>query len=356
MPMPEGAQLDFGYSPILTNIGLNFLPKLDQFIGPQIFPSVPVASPVGIYNVWNMGDFLRRNGKEIANYEAVPLGGFSTGQQTYNVKNWGVGTPYTNRDLANARRGGMSDQAFKNGKARWVTTQGVLEKEFRVKTLIETTANWSTTIAGVVSAPSGVQFIQWDQAASTPIDDVLLWKRKMRMLTGYTPNSMVIPETVMLALMKNSQIQARVNIGWTGAGMDKPVQISYEHIKNLFGLDNLWVPLGVYNSAAEGQPDVIVDIWAQKQMWLGYVSKTVSIDEPSAGYDFSWTGDTSEGIPGGLTGEGPQNFGAVKNDKGLFVRQYLDQPRAATVIEGMIWSQPNVVGAALGMTWTAAVA
>lgn len=355
MPQPEGAQLDFGYSPILTGVGLNFLPKIDQYIGPKIFPTVPVASPVGIYNVWKMGDFLRRNGKEIANYEVVPLGGFATGQQTYNVTNWGVGTPYTARDLAHARRGGMSDQAFKNAKARWVTTQGVLEKEFRVQALIQTTANWTTTIAGVNSGPSSVQFVRWDQAAATPVDDVLLWKRKMRLLTGYTPNSMVIPESVILALKKNAQIQDRVKVSLTGDNGQRPVQITNDHIKALLELENMWVPTGVYNSAAEGQTDVITDIWTQTIMWLGYVTSSPSPEEPSAGYDFAWTGDVSEGIPGGLTGEGPQNFGAVKNDQGLFIREYMDLPRAARVIEGMIWSSPNVVGAALGMTWTAAI-
>lgn len=355
MPQPEGGQLDFGYNPILTSIGLNYLPKLDQYIGPDIFPSVGVASPVGTYNVWKMGDFLRRNGKEIANYEAVPLGGFSTGQQTYSVKNWGVGTPYTARDLANARRGGMSDQAFRNGKARWVTTQGVLEKEFRVQALIQTPGNWSTTIAGVASGPTALQFVKWDQAAATPVDDVLLWKRKMRLLTGFAPNSMVIPELVMLALKKNAQVQDRVKVSLTGDNNRNPVKITDDHIKALLELDNLWVPTGVYNSAAEGQADVLADIWTYNIMWLGYVTRTPSMEDPSAGYDFAWTGDTSEGVPGGLTGEGPQNFGAVKNDKGLFIREYPDLPRAAIVIEGMIWSQPNVVGAALGMTWTAAI-
>lgn len=358
MPMPEGAQLDFGFSPILTNVGLNFLPSLDQYIGDQIFPTVPVASPAGTYNIWKQDDFLRRNGKEIANYEAVPLGGFATGQGNYSVKNWGVGTPWTNKDLANARRGGMTDQAFKNGKVRWTTTQGVLEKEFRVQTLVQTTANWTTTIAGVTSAPNPTtQFIQWDQAASTPVDDVKLWKRNMRLLTGFTPNSMVIPETVMLQLEKNAQIQDRVKVALTGANNGAPIQITYTHIQVLFQLENLWVPTGVYNTAAEGQTAVYADIWAQKTMWLGYVSKAVSMDEPSAGYSFAWTGSVTDGLPADIpAGEGPQMMGATMNDKGLFVREYPDLPRGAMVIEAMLWASPNVVAASLGMTWTAAVA
>jgi hypothetical protein len=357
MPQPEGSELNFGFSPILTNIGVNYLPKLEQYVGRNIFPVVPTASPVGTYNVWEMGDFLRRNGKEIANYEAVPLGGFATTQRTFSVRNWGVGTPYTARDLADARRGGMSDQKFKNGKARWVTTQGVLELEFRVRDFVQTAANWTTTIAGVTSGPSASQFIQWDQAASTPVDDVLKWKRNMRLLTGFEPNTMVIPEPIMLVLQRNAQVIARVTPGFYGAGKAVPVQVSIDQIKTLFGIEKILVPKGVYNSAAEGQTPTLVDIWTATTMWLGYVTENASVDEPSAGYQFAWTGDTTTGLPEGVgSGEGPQNFGSQLNDEGLFIREYVDQPRAARVIEGMIWRSPNIVGPSLGMTWTATIA
>lgn len=353
MPQPEGSQISFGYNPVLTNVGVNYIPSLtDKFIGQSVFPTVPTAVDSGIYPVWKAGDFLRRNGKEIANYEAVPLGGFATGSGSFSVKNWGVGTPWTNRDLANARRRGMTDQAFKNLKAKWVTTQGLLEMEFRIRDLVQTTGNWSTTIGGVAATPNASQFLYWDLANSTPVDDVLLWKRKMRLLSGIEPNTMVIPEEVMLALRKNTQVIARITPGYYGAGQAVPVQVSVDQIRILFGLEKILTPLSMYNSAAEGQADVLVDIWG-RTMWLGYVAADANMETPSAGYQFSWTGDTANGLPSDLqAGEGPENMGSVMNDQGLFIREYIDQPRAAKVIEGMLWRSPNVVAAVLGMTWT----
>lgn len=359
MPQPEGAQLNFGYNPILTDIGVNLLPKLDQFIGAKIFPNVPVASPSGTYNIWKQDDFLRRNGKSMANYEAAPLAGFATGQGTYSVKNWGLGTPYTNRDLADARRGGISDMKFKAAKARFVTTQAALEVEFRVQALVQTTGNWTTTIAGVASGATGNQFNKWDTAGSTPVDDVLTWKRYMRQLTGFEPNTMIIPEPVWLALRKNSQVISRVTPGFYGAGQAVPVQVSIDQIKALFELQTILIPKAVYNTAAEGQTAAYSDIWTRDMMWLGYVAASPSPEEPSAGYGFTWTGDTSRGLPAGMaTGDGPQMPGAQVqggNDFGLFVREFPDIPRGATIIEGMIWSSPNVVAASLGMTWTATI-
>lgn len=360
MPQPEGAALNFGFSPILTNIGVNYLPKLDQFVGTKIFPNVPSASPTGKYNIWKQDDFLRRSGKAIANYEAVPLGGFATGQGTYSVTNWGLGTPYTNRDLSDARRGGISDMKFKAAKTRYVVTQAALELEFRVQALVQTTSNWTTTIAGVASAPNAAtQFVAWDQTAATPVDDVDLWKRNLRLLTGFEPNTMVIPEPIWLALRKNAQVIARVTPGFYGAGQAVPMQVSLDQIKTLFGIANIIIPKGVYNTAAEGATTAYADIWGRTTMWLGYVASNASAEDPSAGYNFTWTGNTTAGLPAGMSGgEGPQNMGAVldgSNDYGLYVREYKDEPRAAMVIEGMIWSSPNVVGAALGMTWTATI-
>lgn len=355
MPQPEGSQLNFGYSPILTNIGINLLPSLDTYIGRKLFPTVPSASPTGSYPVWKQGDFLRRNGKKLANYEPAPLAGFATGQGQFSVENWGLGTPYTARDLADARRGGTSDQRFKNMKSRFVTTQAVMEMEFRTRDLIQTTGNWSTTYAGVASAPSASQFIQWDNASSTPVDDVLSWKRRMRLLTGFEPNTFVMPESVYLALRKNAQIIARITPAFYGS--DKPVEVGLDHIKQLFEIPNIWIPKGTYNTAAEGQADSLADIWNNNICWFGYVTDTPSMETPTAGYNFAWTGDTTVGLPAGITsGQGPNPFGSVMNNEGLFVREYFDPPKAAFVIEGTIWSQPNVTSAALGATLTAVLA
>jgi hypothetical protein len=358
MPQPEGNQLSFGFSGILTTVAINYLPDLTQFIGQSLLPDLPVAAAAGAYNIWKQGDFLRRQGKTLANYEAAPMGGYSSGQGTYKVSNWALATPYTNRDIMDAVRGGQTPQQFRNNKTRFIVTQGVLEQEFRVKTLIQTTANWGTTIAGVQSGSDGVtQFIRWDQAASTPVDDIDLWKRRMRLMSGFTPNTLVIPELVWLQLKKNAQVIARITPGFYGAGKAAPVEVSVDQLKALFGIPNIYIPVSVYNSAQEGQPDVLTDIWSNT-MWLGYVNATPSPDTPSAAYNMAWTGDNVEGLPAGMTTAdlpGPQMMGATKNESGIFMRQFPDVPRGAMVIEGQIFWSPNVVAPTLGMTWTAPI-
>lgn len=353
MPMPEGAALNQGFSPILTNFALNFIPKLTQFIAKQVFPNVPVASPSGLYNIWKQGDFYRRSMKKLGNYEAPPVGGFSTSSGTFTVGKYGISTAYTAQDLAEARRGGTSDQMLINAKTQYVTIQSVLELEIQTATLVQTSGNWTTTRAGVTSAPSGSQFIQWDQAASQPIDDIIAYIEVMRLLTGFAPNTLVIPIQVMNVLRRNAQVISRITYGGT---MAQPTQISLQVLKDLFGVDNILVPEGVYNTAAEGQTDALTYIW-NKNVWLGYVAASPSMETPSAGYHFSWMGDTTLGLPAGMgSGAGPNDFGSVMNPEGMFIRYYQMLRPNAQFIDSELFTTPNVVGADLGMTLTAAVA
>lgn len=356
MPQPEGAALNFGFSPILTNVGLSYIEGMtNQFIGTTLFPVINTMSPVGNVNVWTSDDFLRRNGKQIANYEAVPLAGFAGIQRPFSVTNWGLGTPWTNRDLADALRGGTSVQRFKNLKTKFVTTQAMLEQEFRIASIVQTTANWSVTVTGVASAPTpGTTFIQWDQAASSPVDDILYLKNVMRLKTGVMPNTMVVPYLTWLALRKNQSLIDRIKYGGT---MDRPTEVTVDQLKALFEIPNILIPMATYNSAGEGLTAVYTDIWAQKQVWLGYVTADVSADQPSAGYTFAWTGETNYGLPSGLADVvGPQMMGSIQTEKGLFVREYPDMGKGAMIIEGMIWASPNVTAADLGLSMTGVIA
>lgn len=350
MPMPEGAALNFGFSPILTQVGLDYIPQMTQFIGTKLFPVVNVPIPVGAFNVWRSGDFLRRNGKQIANYEAVPLGGFKSEQRTFSVSNWGLGTPWTNRDLADAARGGTSPAKFRNMKSKYVTTQAMLEQEFRVASLIQTTANWGTTLTGVASgATPGTTVVQWDAAGAVPVDDIDYLKRVFRLATGVQPNTLVIPELVWLSMKKLASLIDRIKYGGT---MDRPTEITLKQLEALFEIDNIVIPRAVYNSAAENLTPVYVDVWAQKQIWLGYIAPGANNEEPTAGLTFAWNGNTTFGLPDGVDFVGPQNMGSVETENGLFVREFMDQPRAAMIIEGMIWSSPQVTAADLGLSIT----
>lgn len=352
MPQPE---MGFAPNPLLTSVGLNKLNAMQEFSMAALLPTVPSATPTGVYTEWTTGDFLRRNGKQIANYEAVPLGGFGTTQRGFTIKNWGVGTPWTQEDLAQAQSKGISEQAMKNAKAKWVTTQGLLEMEFRVRDLFQTTANWSSTISGVTSGPTvGTTFVQWDQAAATPVDDVKLYKSRMRRSSGgYEPNTIIIPDDVVLALLKNPQLIARATPRFYGG--NAPMEVELGDIEKLFGM-KIFTPKAVYNSAGEGLTPVFADIWGRTTIWMGYLAPEWTEEEPSAAATINWTNGTMNGLPQGMGNSvGPQTMGSTQNAEGLYIREYPDLPRGAMVIEGKIWRAPVVIMAEAGLTMTGVI-
>lgn len=354
MPMPEGSQLNQSVSPMLTNIASNFIPKLDQYVAKQIFPNVPVASPSGTYNIWKQGDFLRRSMKKLANAEAAPVGGFSTGKGTFAVGRYGLATNYTSQDLAEARRGGTSDQFLINNKTRYVTTQAVLELEMQTATLVTTSANWSLNVSGVTANPvAGTSFLQWDQATSQPIDDVLDLKERMRLATGFVPNKMIIPQLVWIKLRKNQQLLSRIIYD---GRQNAPANVTLDQLRALFEIDTIIIAGGVYNTANEGATDAFDYIWG-KYVWLGYVTATPSMDEPSAGYHFSWVGDTTDGLPQGVpAGQGPNTFGSVLSPEGIFIKHYHTDRPDAMWVESELFTTPNVVAASLGTLMSSVIA
>lgn len=360
MPQPEGVQLNQSISPLLTNMAMGYLPKLAAptsqggmgFIAKRVFPNVSVAAPAGQYNVWPRGAFLRREMKKLSNFEAPPTIGFEISKRNYSVDRYGIGTNYTALDLTNARIGGTSDAKFIAAKNLLVVTQGVLELELQTANLIQTSGNWSIAITGVTSAPNANQVIQWDQAASDPVADIDNLRERMRLATGIPFNTMILPIQVFIALKKNANLIDRIKYGGT---MDRPTEITLSQMIGLFGL-NIIVPEGVYNTGKEGQADAYSYIYG-KNVWLGFVTDMPSAEVPSAGYHFSWNGDTSIGLPVGVAaGEGPNVFGSVKNEEGLFIHRYDTMRPRARWIESELFTTPNVTATDMGLLISSVIA
>lgn len=360
MPMPEGSQLNQGFSPILTNLAMSYIPSFREaangmggFLADKIFRNVRVGGPVGTFPVWSRADFMRLEAKKLSNAEPAPIGGFGVTQRAFSVDNYGIAANWTARDLADGRRGGYGEAGLVQAKTRYVTGQAIMRREVDTATLIQTAGNWGITYGGVTASPNAAQFVQWDQVASSPVDDVIAWSQAMFDASGFRPNTMVIPRLVWNQLRRNASLIDRIKYG---GDMDRPTQVTMQQLKALFEIDNIYVVEAQYNSAPEGLTPVYASIWATKTMWMGYVAQgdTLEGEMPSAGYAFTWDG-SGNGIPGGA-GTGPASFDAEENEQGIFIRRYdLQRPRAKFV-EAELWTTPNVTASDLGMTMTAVIA
>lgn len=345
MPYPEGAGLTGGFSPRLTNMAMGYLPQMSMFVGSRIFPSVAVGAESGSYNILPREEFLRPQGKRLANGEAPPVGGFKFATDVYSVYEYGLSAQITQRDLNNAAVGGLGAGRLRNMKTQFVTFQAALAMELDISAIVTTAGNWATSYGGVTATPNGTQFIQWDQAASDPVGNVNKWREQMRLATGFEPNKMMFTRPVLNALKTNPEIIDRIKYMGTSSN---PAKVTTQTLAELFELDEIIVPTAVSNTAQEGATATIADIWG-KNIFLWYTPGAPSMELPSAGYRFSWTGDVhSEGV-------GPQPFGGSANAEGLFIRNYITDRPAVEWVESRWYTVPKVTGSSLGILCTAAV-
>jgi len=344
--MPEGTQLTQGVIPMLTSVAINYLPQLTQYIAKKVFPNVPTGATAGLYPIWIQDDFLRIQAKKISNREASPEVDFATSKGNYSVSTYGAAASWTDRELGEAREGGMFSADFVNNKVKLATFNGLLALEQQTSSLIQNSANWTTAIAGVGSSPTSGQTLQWDNVGSDPVQTIVAAKRAMHILTGFMPNTIIIPGIVMDKLKLNPSLIDRIKFtGTPGA----PSQVTMQMIAALFEIDNILVPEGVYNAAPEGETKNIQYFWG-KNVWLGYVAPSPSRDTPSAGYHFSWTGNTAQGLPAGMdiTGAGPQMMNSVLSPEGLFVSRYDTVRPAKHWVDAQLFTSPNITAPDLG--------
>lgn len=343
MPMPEGRRLTQNVSPVLTNMAMSYLPTLTQFIARRVFPRVTVGAPTGVFNILPRGDFLRKEVKKLANYEAAPIGGFNFDQGVYDTAEYGIAANWTDRDLVKANVGGIGAAGLIRAKTLYVTIQSLLGLETDTADLVRNPANWSTNYIGVSGAPSAPgETVPWNDPASDPIGFVKDLKLSFQLATGFPLNKAIMPPTVIRWLTEHPDFIDRVKYGGNNG---RPAQVDMNAIQDLLGIDEIVVPGGVVNLAQENQPDQIGWIWGN-DIWFGHVPASPSMEMPSAGYHFAWNGQD---------GTVPAPFQGTANENGLFIRRYTQERPAAYFVESRYYTVPQVTGPGLGILFKNAV-
>ena len=184
-----------------------------------------------------------------------------------------------------------------------------------------------------------------------PVNDIIVWQEYMRLTFGIEANTMAIPISVINKLKISPNLIDRIKYGGT---MDRPTEVTLDQIKMLFGIERLFVPKAVYNTAGENLTPSYSYIWSNT-MWMGYVAPAPTMETPSAMYNFAWTGDTTAGLPVGMAaGAGPQAWDATRDPRvaGLFMRRYRENRPSGEFVESELYISTNVTAPSMGMTFT----
>lgn len=276
----------------LTQISIAYLQDQDSFVADTVFPNIGVQKQSDRYFTYDRGEF-NRDEAQLRAPSTESAGGTYTvdSTPTYFAETFAF-----HRDIDDQVRANSDEPLMPDREAtEFVTLKGLIKRETRWRDSYFVTGLWSFEVTGVAAAPSAGEFLQWNDAASTPIEDIRTGKREVQRDTGFRPNKLVIGRDVFDILIDHPDIIARLDRGQTPVG---PALANRQALAAIFELDEVLIMDAIQNLAEKGATPAH-DFIGGKNALLIYAAPSPGLMTPSAGYTFSWTGllgSTSSGI------------------------------------------------------------
>jgi major capsid protein E len=283
MPNPVGSDLYVNLP--LTNVVVAYMQDNANFIADEVFPNVASDVQTGIYYAYDRTDWLRAEMKERGPAaESAGSGWHVSLQPPYYCR-----VNALHKDIDDQLRGNFrAPFDLDRDTALWLGRQAMLKKEADFVANYFGTGIWTGAtnggdLTGVTGSPNANQFKQWDQAGSTPIEDLRKQKRNVGQVTGYTPNKLILGPQVFDVLCDHAEILDRIK--YTQRGV-----VTEDILASVLGIPEVLVPAAVRVTANEGAASPTSTFDYGKAALMLYAAPAPSVMQPSAGYTFSWVG------------------------------------------------------------------
>lgn len=260
----------------LTNFGQKYLLKQDMFASMQAFPNIPVAKQSDLYYEWDRDDWLRDDMQERADGTESAGGSFDLSTEPYFCRVYAFHKDVTDRQRANQDNQVRLDE----GATGFVMQKALIRREkvfantfFKagVWATDDSTQNWKTTGGG------------------DPIEAIRDAKRTVHQNTGYRPNKMLFGREAYDALMDNDEVLARIE---GGADPNMPAMVRRQLLAQLLELEAIYVMDAIETTSVKGATTPVRAFIGGAHALLYYAPTVASIEEPTAGQQFSWSGYT----------------------------------------------------------------
>jgi hypothetical protein len=314
----QPTRADVHVDTVLTSMAVAYFQSVSNFIAGLVFPVVPVDKQSNKYRTWSKGDLLRDEMKLRAPATESLASGYSMSTDSYFADVWALAKYIADQD----RRNADADVNLERGAVNFLMHRGLLRREVQWAADFFTTGKWATDKA-VANKWS-------DYALSDPISDIEEGKVAMLNATGFEPNTITVGANVWRYLKNHPDIIDRLGLG--GSSRDTRV-VTREAIAAIFEVDRVLVAKAIRATSAEGDTVATAQIMGDHAL-LSYAPETPSVEMPSAGYIFGWTG---------LNGAGN-----VPELPGLTISRYREDLKKADKIEAeMAWDN-KLTGSDLG--------
>jgi hypothetical protein len=328
--MPNPAQSDLHINQPLTNVSIAWIQNANKFIATKVFPKVPVQKQSDLYwkyskKAWRSTDVRRR-----APGTESPGVGWKYDTDSYFAHVYAVHKDVDDQVRANAD----SNFRIDSDATKFVTNQLLLKRDLDWSDSFFKWGIWSQQKTGVSGTPSTNEFKQWNDDASTPIEDVANYFIDFEELTGETPNVCVMGAKVLKDLKNHPDIIDRIK--YTQKGI-----VTTDLIAQLFEVDRIVVPratkaIGAEINDAEDEDAAATYsfIHDPKAILFAHTTSSPALMTPTAGYTFTWNGYTAGNAEGirisnfrmehiksdRVEGEMTYDMKVVAPDLGLFLR------------------------------------
>jgi len=289
--MPQPTKGDVHVNRPLTNIAIAYFQDASDFIADQVFPNIPVEKQSDAYWVVPRDAFNRDEMSVRAPGTESAGGGYDVDpDNTYYAKVRAYHHDIPDQVRANTDNPLSSDREG----TTLVTHKALINRENNWANAFFRASIWGTDVTGVASTPGAGEVLRWNDAASTPIEDIRLYKRTMKEQTGIMPNTLVLSMDTADALYDHPDIVDRIKYGQTPGN---PADVTTADLALLFKIPRVLIGSAVVNTAKEGAAEASQFIMKNGAL-LCHAATSPRIMTPTAGYTFSWTGFLAAGPQG----------------------------------------------------------
>lgn len=271
----------------LTNLSMAYFQQASRYVAKAIFPICPVQLSSARFYKFSKADLLRDNVSRKPQFGKVTPAQMGQMDESYScvVDQIIVGIDQiANLNYQRTNAPGVADP--RRAKVKFIAEQMLLHQDIVFAENFFKSGIWKNEwTGGDQYIKADKKFIKFTDANGDPIvffDDLCT---EIEQSTGRRPNRLGLGKETFNALKAHPAVLERVKFGGSSAN---PATVNEKVLAELFGIEKVVVLSSIYNAAPMGAEEDMNFICDPKAAILAYATNTPAIDEPSAGYIFTW--------------------------------------------------------------------
>jgi hypothetical protein len=269
----------------LTNMSMAYFAEDGDFVAPAIFPICPVGLSSSYYYTFSKADLARDNVSRKPAFGKVSPALMGQTDNTYKCEVDQVIVGIDQIESLNYQRSrapGVADP--RRAKVRFVTEQLKLHLDILFAKGFFKAGVWTNEWTGVAANPAGKQFLKFSDANFDPVNFFDERMKEIKQQGRRKPNRLALGANAFIALKNHPDIIERVK--FTGSTAN-PAIVTVGALAAILQIEQVKVLESTYNAGGIGEEDMQF-ICDTDSALLCYATNNPAIDEPSAGYIFTW--------------------------------------------------------------------